>query len=125
MPPVGSETAITASERLQNHALDRAAIRTGLAKFSNLQSLVHNDTSSNSMTLSLTSFITLNIKLVQKRRHLVFGHKVCHPRCVYNKLGYVYTCLTQLCGGIDMYNLLHKDQLHVSTLIIGHLQVDN
>ena len=29
-------------------------------------------------------------------------------------LGCVYTCLTQLYGGIDMYNLLHKDQLHVS-----------
>jgi len=37
----------------------------------------------------------------------------------------VYTCLTQLYVGIDMYNLLHKDQLHVSALIIGHLQVDN
>ena len=49
-------------------------------------------------------------------------HKVCHPHCVYNKLGYVYTCLTQLYGDIDMYNLLHKDQLHVSTsgLQIAH-----
>ena len=37
----------------------------------------------------------------------------------------VYTCLTQLYGGRDMYNLLHKDQLHVSALFIGHLQVDN
>jgi len=36
----------------------------------------------------------------------------------------LYTCLTQLCGGIDMYNLLHKGQLHVSALFIGHLQVD-
>jgi len=36
----------------------------------------------------------------------------------------VYTCLTQLCGGRDMYNLLHKEQLHVSALFIGHLQVD-
>jgi len=36
----------------------------------------------------------------------------------------LYTCLTQLYGGIDMYNLLHKDQLHVSALFIGHLQVD-
>jgi len=34
------------------------------------------------------------------------------------------TCLTQLYGGIDMYNLLHKEQLHVSALFIGHLQVD-
>ena len=29
----------------------------------------------------------------------------------------LYTCL-------DMYNLLHKEQLHVSALFIGHLQVD-
>jgi len=36
----------------------------------------------------------------------------------------VYTCLTQLYGGIYMYNLLHKEQLHVSALFIGHLQVD-
>ena len=33
----------------------------------------------------------------------------------------MYTCLTQLYGGIDMYNLLHKEQLHVSALFIGHL----
>jgi len=37
----------------------------------------------------------------------------------------VYTCLTQLYGGRDIYNLLHKDQLHVSVLFIGHLLVDN
>jgi len=36
----------------------------------------------------------------------------------------LYTCLTQLYGGIDTYNLLHKEQLHVSALFIGHLQVD-
>jgi len=36
----------------------------------------------------------------------------------------LYTFLTQLYGGIDMYNLLHKEQLHVSALFIGHLQVD-
>jgi len=36
----------------------------------------------------------------------------------------VYTCLTQLYDARDMYNLLHKDQLHVSALFIGHLQVD-
>jgi len=52
-------------------------------------------------------------------------HKVCHPRCVYNKLiRSVYTCLTQLYCGKDMYNLLHKEQLHVSALFIGRLQVD-
>jgi len=50
-------------------------------------------------------------------------HKVRHPRCVYNKLDCsLYTCLTQLYG--DMYNLLHKEQLHVSALFIGHLQVE-
>jgi len=36
----------------------------------------------------------------------------------------VYTCLTQLYGGRDMYNLLHKEQLHVTAFFIGHLQVD-
>ena len=57
---------------------------------------------------------------------LYSDHKVCHPRCVYNKLDWsVYTCLTQLFGSRDMYNLLHKDQLHVLALFIGHLQVDN
>ena len=53
------------------------------------------------------------------------NHKVRHPRCVYNKLDWsLYTCLTQLYGGIDKYNLLHKEQLRISTLFIGHLQVD-
>jgi len=52
-------------------------------------------------------------------------HKVRHPRCVYNKLDWsLCTCITQLYSGIDMYNLLHKEQLHVSALFIGHLQVD-
>ena len=32
-------------------------------------------------------------------------------------------CLTQLCDGRYVYNLLHKEQLHVSALFIGHLQV--
>jgi len=54
------------------------------------------------------------------------NHKARHPRCVYNKPEWsVYTCLTQLYGGRDVYNLLHKEQLHVSALFIGHLQVDN
>ena len=35
-----------------------------------------------------------------------------------------YTCLTRLYGGTDMYNLLHKEQLHVSALFIGNLEVD-
>jgi len=53
-------------------------------------------------------------------------HKIRHNRCVYNKLDLsLYTCLTQLYGGIDMYNLLHKEQLNVSTLFIGHLQTLN
>jgi len=52
----------------------------------------------------------------------------CH--CRYNDHGIspiewveldrsVYNCLTQLYGGRDMYNLLHKEQLHVSALFIG------
>jgi len=36
----------------------------------------------------------------------------------------VYTGLTQLYGGTDMYNLLHIEQLHASALFIRHLQVD-
>jgi len=36
----------------------------------------------------------------------------------------LYTCLTQLYGDRDMYHVLHKEQLHVSALFIGHLQVD-
>ena len=35
-----------------------------------------------------------------------------------------YTFVTQLYGRRDMYNLLHKEQLHVAALFIGHLQVD-
>ena len=59
------------------------------------------------------------------RQTRLLNHKVRHPRCVYNKLDWrLYTCLTQLYGGTDMYNLLHKEQLHVSALFIGHLQVD-
>jgi len=58
------------------------------------------------------------------RKILFANHKIRHPRCVYNKLDWsVYTCLTQLYGDRDMYNLLHKE-LHVSALFIGHLQVD-
>jgi len=58
------------------------------------------------------------------RQSVGYSHKVRHPPCVSNKLDWsVYTCLTQLYGGIDMYNLLHKE-LHVSAPFIGHLQVD-
>jgi len=39
-----------------------------------------------------------------------------------NKLDWnLYACLTQLYGGIDTYNLLHKEQLYVSALFTGHL----
>jgi len=55
---------------------------------------------------------------------ILYYHKVRHLRCVYNKLDWiVYTCLTQLYGGRDMYNLLHKE-LHISALFFGHLQAD-
>jgi len=55
----------------------------------------------------------------------VESHKVRHLCCVYNKLySSVYTCLTQPYGGRDVYNLLHKEQLHVSALYIDHLQVE-
>jgi len=50
---------------------------------------------------------------------VVFGcrgkddHKIRHPRCVYNELDWsLYTCLTQLYGGIDMYNLLNCSLCH-------------
>jgi len=37
----------------------------------------------------------------------------------------VYTCLTQLYDGRDMYkNVLHKDQLHGSAIYIDHHQVE-
>ena len=47
-----------------------------------------------------------------------------HTAVLTNLEWSLYTCLTQLYGGIDMYNLLHKEQLYVSALFIGHLQVD-
>jgi len=38
--------------------------------------------------------------------HSTLNHKVRHPRCVYNKLDWsVYTCLTQLYGGREMYRI--------------------
>ena len=74
------------------------------------------------------ALVFLQAPCIQFHQHLKISyenHKVRHPRCVYNKLDWsLYTCLTQLYGGIDMYNLLHKDQLHVSALFIAHLQVD-
>ena len=54
--------------------------------------------------------------------HIVYLFVFCV--CQNTQLDWsVYTCLTQLYGGRDMYNLLHKE-LHVSALFIGHLQVD-
>ena len=79
MPPVGFETAIPVSERPKSHALDRAATVTDLSKFCKLHALIHDDTPLNSPILSLTSFITLSTKLVQKRRHLVFGFTYLNP----------------------------------------------
>jgi len=36
------------------------------------------------------------------------NHKVRHPRCVYNKLDWnVYTCLTRLYDGRDMYRIYY------------------
>jgi len=62
-------------------------------------------------------------KILLPRTKFFNHHKIRHPRCVYNKLDWsLYTCLAQLYGGIDVYNLLHKE-LHVSALFIGHLQV--
>jgi hypothetical protein len=52
MPPAGFQAAIPASERPQTHALDGAAIGTGLSKFCKLHSLIHNDTSLNSLSLT-------------------------------------------------------------------------
>jgi len=72
MPPAGFESAIPASQRRETHALERAATGAGLSKFCKLHSLIHNDTSLNSVILSLTSFIVLNIQQVKKRRHIVF-----------------------------------------------------
>ena len=43
---------------------------------------------------------------------------------LYSKIG-MYLMSNTLFGGIDMhYILFHKNQLHVSALFIGHLQVD-
>ena len=61
------------------------------------------------------------LKYAAKGRIQAFGFNVVF----YNTEDWldwnVYTCLTQLYGGRDMYNLLHKKQLHVSALFIGHL----
>ena len=62
------------------------------------------------------------MSLTAKKQILSGNHKVRHSRCVYNKLDWsVYTCLTQLYGGRDMYNLLQKEQLHVLALFIFRL----
>ena len=51
--------------------------------------------------------------------------EVCHPRCVSNKSNYnVYVYIVKhnyILGG--MLFIIRKAQLHVSALIVGHLQV--
>jgi len=67
-------------------------------------------------------------KLIVKQQFCVSSWLITEINISRNfglELGCVYTCLTQLYDGRYMYNLLHKDQLHVSALFIGHLQVDN
>ena len=55
---------------------------------------------------------SVNTRPLSKYQH----HKIRHPRCVYNKLDWsLYTCLTQLYGGIDMCNLLH---ISISTCVL-------
>ena len=66
------------------------------------------------------------VPIQSQNRYEVGSFQSSPIKNINNKLDWsVYTCLTQLYGGRDMYNLLHKDQLHVSALFIGHLQVDN
>jgi len=73
----------------------------------------------------LSSFDKLPFFEVQLFIKYIFWEYVMPWYCFYGLDWSVYTCLTQLYGGRDMYNLLHKEQLHVSALFIGHLQVDN
>ena len=74
--------------------------------------------------------VICDLNFLEPSGHLgpVMGRIYLYSEFVYSKLDWsVYTCLTQLYGGRDMYNmynLLHKEQLHVSALVIGHLQVD-
>jgi len=75
--------------------------------------------------LCITHTVECNYISLSSTLGIQLHHKVHHHCCVYNKLDWsLYTCLTQLCGGIDLYNLLHEEQLHVSALFICHLQVD-
>ena len=79
-------------------------------------------------------FRTAPLSIIRSLNSVYTAICICHAETV--KVGKItsvytcrlewslYTCLTQLYGGIDMYNLLHKEQLHVSALFIGHLQVD-
>jgi len=55
---------------------------------------------------SIYSAVARNLRLqeLQQLKRNITHHKVCHPRCVYNKLDCsVCTCLTQLYDGTDMY----------------------
>jgi len=71
---------------------------------------------------SLAVFRLINEKIVSSYTRLVLVVYRGEVRCGVGTRLYIY--LTQLYGGIDMYNLLHKGQLHVSALFIGHLHVD-
>jgi len=77
-------------------------------------------------TLVVLSCIASDIKLVFYSSSITMMHGPINTTGGwYSELDWsLYTCLTQLYGRIDMYNLLHKEQLHVSALFIGHLQVD-
>ena len=58
--------------------------------------------------------LRIRTEVMRQVKKCTQSHKVRHPRCVYNRLDWsVYTCLTQLYGGRDMYNLLHKVVLYV------------
>ena len=59
----------------------------------------------------------MNISVISNKFNLIISQKSLLDWSLY-------TCLTQLYGGIDKYNSLHKEQLQVSALFIDHLQVD-
>ena len=56
--------------------------------------------------LHIRSVVTQIRHRNNERKITETDHKVRHPRCVYNKLDWsLYTCLTQLYGGRDMYRI--------------------
>jgi len=83
------------------------------------------------VTADVRSVFVSVVKHLGKHRDFMFGihsyhHKVCHQRCVYYELYWsVYTCLTQLYDGRDMYSIYYiKNNYIFSALFIGHLQVE-